>query len=75
MLRLQTKRDCDFRLTLTVTEKAALVRLAERDGSSQASIIRRLVRREAKQADLWLDDEALSYRGRPDSEYPAGAEL
>ena len=72
---LRPKRDSDFRLIMTAAEKAALVRLAENDGSSQAGVVRRLVRQAAKRADLWLDDESLSYRGRPDSDYPAGTEL
>lgn len=55
-----SKHAMNFRLVLTAVEKAALERLAERDGVSQASFIRRLVRREAQQAALWLDEAALS---------------
>lgn len=64
-----SKHAMNFRLVLTAVEKAALERLAERDGVSQASFIRRLVRREAQQAALWLDgaalsDDALAHPGR-----------
>ena len=36
------KHDETHRLVMTLAEKAALARLAERDGNSQAGIIRRL---------------------------------
>jgi hypothetical protein len=56
-------RNASFQLVLSPAEKTAPVRLAERDGSNQASIIRRLVRRKAQHAYLWFDDEAPSDRG------------
>lgn len=71
---MRSKRDEYFRLVMTPCEKAALARLAENDGSSQAEIVRRLVRREAKQAGLWLDDAALSYRGHSAAELGRPAE-
>jgi len=61
-------RDATFQLVLSPVEKMALARLAERDGYSQAGIVRRLVRQEAKRTNLWLDDEALSYRGHSAAE-------
>ena len=62
-----SKHAMNFRLVLTAVEKAALERLAERDGVSQASFIRRLVRREAQQAALWLDEAALSAAAQSDA--------
>ena len=50
---MRQRRDEAFRLVMTALEKAALEHLAERDGGSQAAIIRRLVRREAERHNLW----------------------
>ena len=73
MLRLRPRRDEAFRLVMTAAEKAALERLAERDGDSQASILRRLLRREAQAEGAWFEDpKSAEWRGRPDSELPGG---
>lgn len=56
-------RNASFQLVSLPAEKTVLVRLAERDGFNQASIIRRLVRRKPQRAHLWFDGEAPSYRG------------
>ena len=70
---LRPKRDSDFRLIMTAAEKAALARLAERDGNSQAGIIRRLLRREAQEQAVWFYDPASAeWRGRPEAELPGG---
>jgi len=47
------RRDEGFRMMLNVDEKRALQELAERDGGSQAAIVRRLVRAEAEKRGLW----------------------
>jgi hypothetical protein len=60
-----TKRDATFQLVLSPAEKTALVRLAERDGDSQAAIVRRLLRREAVDRGVWR---------APSTTAPAGAQ-
>lgn len=75
MLRLRTKRDDSFRLTPAVIGKYASVRLGRRDDSGPAGIIRRLLRLETGQGNLWLNDEAPAFRSWPDCESPAGVEL
>ena len=66
------------RLTVTFTpaESIALDRLAQQDIRPVKDQVRALVRAEAERRCLWYDDpSSASYRGRPDSEYPAGTEL
>jgi len=57
---MRPKRDEAFRLVMTPAEKTALERLAERDGYSQAGVIRRLVRREAQALGVWFDHSGRS---------------
>ena len=50
---MKTKRDEAFRLVMNQAERKALEKLAENDGTSQAAIVRRLVRNEARERGLW----------------------
>jgi hypothetical protein len=47
------RREKDFRVTMTKTEKTALERLAEVEGLSQAAVVRRLLRVEARERGIW----------------------
>ena len=49
----QERRVCKFMLLLAPSERGALERLAERDGSSGADVVRRLLREEARRVDVW----------------------
>ena len=42
---------------LSPQEKIALAALAKEDSSSQASVLRRLIRRAARERELWLPPE------------------
>jgi hypothetical protein len=66
------------RITVKVlpAHKLALARIAQAEDTSEATIVRRLIRSEAERRCLWYDDpSSAAYRGRPDSEYPVGTEL
>lgn len=52
-------------LVLTPTEKAAVAQLAEMEGGlSQSALVRRLIRKEAKDQGLWPTQEAQNARKR-----------
>ena len=53
--------------------KLALARIAQAEDTSEATIVRRLIRTEAERRHVWLDDPAsVEWRGRPDGELPGG---
>lgn len=47
------RRTRKYMLSLAPSERIALDRLAERDGSSAADVVRRLLLEEIRRADLW----------------------
>jgi hypothetical protein len=61
-------RNASFQLVSLPAEKTVLVRLAERDGFNQATIIRRLVRRKPQQANLRFKGEVPSDCGHTAAE-------
>ena len=53
--------------------KLALARIAQAEDTSEATIVRRLIRTEAERRCLWYDDPAsVEWRGRPEAELPGG---
>lgn len=46
-----------FACTLTPQQKVALERLAEEQGESQSTVVRSLIRQEARRRGLWPDAE------------------
>jgi hypothetical protein len=63
-------------ITFTTAERTALDRLAQQDIRPVKEQVRALVRAEAERRCLWYDDpSSADYRGRPDAEFLAGAEL
>jgi hypothetical protein len=50
---MRHKRDETFRFIMTTAEKSALEALAEHEDGSQAAVVRRLVRAEARRRGLW----------------------
>jgi hypothetical protein len=50
---MRPKREEAFRLVMNQSERVALQQLAETEGLSQAAIVRRLVRVEAKRTGVW----------------------
>ncbi len=47
-----------FPVMLSTRERQALLNLADEDGLSAAAVVRRLIRREARQCGLWPPAEA-----------------
>ena len=56
--------------------KLALARIAQDEGTSEAAIVRRLIRAEVERRHIWFDDPlSADHRGQPDSRHPIGVEL
>jgi hypothetical protein len=56
--------------------KLALARIAQVEDTSEATIVRRLIRAEAERRHIWFDDPVnADHRGQPDSGHPAGVAL
>jgi hypothetical protein len=56
--------------------KLALARIAQVEDTSEAAIVRRLIRAEAERRHIWFDDRlSVDHRSQPVPGYPIGVEL